>query len=198
MRKYLIFTIIVLLLSGALYIQYNRYQKLQTSYSYAVNNLKASENSNIVYKLTVDELRASNDSIVKKMLGYAEELKIKDKKIASLQYQHTITEKTDTLIFKDTIFRDNNFRLDTVLYQYMYTLDLSLIAPSTIITKPTFENEVIGIFSYKKETIKPRKKFFLWRLFQKKQVLTEATIINTSPYINTKEKKFIDVVDTGK
>lgn len=198
MKKYLIFSIIVLLLSGALYIQYNRYQKLQTSYSYAVNNLKASENSNIVYKLTVDELRASNDTIVKKMLGYIEELKIKDKKIASLQYQHTITEKTDTLIFKDTIFRDNNFRLDTTIQQYMYTLDLSLIAPSTIITKPTFENEVIGIFSYKKETIKPRKKFFLWRLFQKKQVLTEATIINTSPYINTKEKKFIDVVDTGK
>lgn len=198
MRKYLIFTVIVLLLSGALCIQYNRYQKLQTSYSYAVNNLKASENSNIVYKLTVDELRASNDSIVKKMLGYAEELKIKDKKIASLQYQHTITEKTDTLIFKDTIFRDNNFRLDTVLHQYMYTLDLSLIAPSTIITKPSFENEMVGIFSYRKETIKPRKKFFLWRIFQKKHIITEATIINSSPWVREKEKKFIDVVDAKK
>lgn len=192
---YLIPIIIVLGLSFTIYVQDKKIDKLKNNYSTAVNNLKAEEANNLVYKMTIDELEISKDSINNKLLQTLKELDIKTKKLASLQYQQTIITKVDSIVVKDTIFKDPTFKLDTIIGDQWYNLDLALKYPSTIIVEPTFNNEMTCVLHYRKETIKPPKKFFLWRWFQKKQVVTEVTIINSNPYVQLKENKFIDIID---
>lgn len=50
-----------------------------------------------MYYLTIDQLKASNDSLLKKTVEYAKELKIKQKTIQNISYQTSEVTKTDTV-----------------------------------------------------------------------------------------------------
>lgn len=193
MSKYLL--IIIAILGITCVVLYKSNEKNKQLYSISENNYKAANNDKIIYKLTIDQIKHNNDSIVSKLDSLRKELNIKDKKLNSMQYINTIIEKRDTIKTIDTIFQNRNFSLDTTIINKQYSLNLQLQYPNIIVVNPKFENELTAFFQYKKETIKPRKKFFLARWFQRKHIITEVTVVNSNPYVTTKETRFINVLE---
>ena len=99
-----------------------RINDLNKSLDISVNNEKAysAENSalkesNIVFRFELAQMTHMNDSILVKMREVAQELRIKDKKLESLQYQLEHISKSDTIFIRDTIFKDPGFKLDTCI-----------------------------------------------------------------------------------
>ena len=178
-----------------------RIDNLNSSLDIAVNNNKAyaAENStlksdNIVFKYRIEDMSHMNDSIINKMLKVTEELKIKNKKLETLQYQMESIKKTDTLYVRDTIFRTPDFVLDTCVNDYWAKTCIHLEYPSKIRVSSEFNNEKYIITSWKKEPIKQRK-WFLPRWFTKKQKIITVDVIDKNPYVTTEKQRFIQIVE---
>jgi hypothetical protein len=183
-------------------VLYNNNKNLEEELSTAMTNQKAyvSENSSLkeeakVFKLTIEQLNYYNDSIIQKMNQVRESLNIKDKNLKSLQYIKTTSIKTDTLIFRDTIFNNVSLKLDTIIKDNWYSLSIGLEYPNIIKVSPSFISEKYLVTNSKKETVNPPKKYWWQRLFQKKHTIIEVNIVERSPYIETNESKFIEIID---
>lgn len=204
MKKYIIIglTLVFLTLVGTIIALTRVNKNLRNDLSTSKNNEKAYilENSNLkeesrVFKLTIDQLNYYNDSIIEKMNKVRKELDIKDKEIKSLQYLLSEAQKTDTVVFTDTLFIDPNLNVDTTMGDEWYNLGLKLQYPSTIIVDPTFVSEKYIITNYRKETIKPPKKCWFLRIFQRKHKVVEVEVVEKNPYIIDKKNKFIEILD---
>lgn len=199
--KIIIAALIVSLSIGS-YILYTKNQRLQEELSVSVSNEKAfiAENSSLknenrVFKFTVEQLNYYNDSILQKMNDVRKELKIKDKDLKQMQYLLSKAVKNDTIIFRDTLFRESSLDIDTLIGDKWYNIRLGLKYPNLIYTKPTFISEKYIIVNKRKETINPPKKFFLFRWFQKKHWVMEVHIKEKNPYINELNNKFIEIIE---
>lgn len=203
MKKLVYILIGVLILTGAsLYWLYGKYQKLSVEYSTSIENIKAYdaelsglEGDNRVLKLTVEQLNYFNDSIIKKMKVVQKELGIKDKRLQQLQYEVSHAQRTDTIILKDTLFRDPQLRLDTIVGDKWFKTNLHLEFPSTIALSPEIELERYTFINGKRETVNPPKKFFLFRWFQKKHTVVEVNVREMNPYVKNKTQRFIQIIE---
>lgn len=168
----------------------------------AVENAKAyselfsnSENKNRAFKLTIDQLKNSNDSIFQELNGIRKELKVKDSKLKSLQYVSFSFSKVDTITLKgDTIFKDSHIDIDTLLSDNWYSIKVGLKYPSTVTVEPTFKSIKYIVVSAKKETVNPPKKFFLFRWFQKKQIRLNVDVVEKNPYVQNQDNRFVEIV----
>lgn len=202
-KKYIRIGIVILvsLLAVSTYTLYTNNQKLKEEISISMSNQKAfiAENSllkeeNRVFKFTIEQLNHYNDSILQKMNEVRKELKIKDKDLKQMQYLLSEAQKKDTIVLRDTLFREPTLKIDTLLGDRWYQMKLGLRYPSTIITEPKFVSEKYVIVDYKKETINPPKKCFIARWFQKKQKVVEVNVVEKNPYIENKQQRFIEIV----
>ena len=194
--------IIIGVLFVGICILYNKNQSLMGELSVLVSNQKASiaENSSLkdenrVFKFTTEQLNYYNDSILQKMNDVRKELKIKDKNIKQLQYLLSVSTKKDTVLFTDTLFRDKELALDTIIGDKWYNIRLGLKYPNLIYTEPTFTSEKYIIVNKKRETVNPPKKFFLFRWFQKKHWVMEVHIKEENPYIKETNNKFVEIIE---
>ena len=194
--------VLVLGMIGVISLQSSRIDSLKKDLSISIANEKAlfADNDSLNNKgrtlqLTVEQLNYINDSIIVKMNEVRKELKIKDKNIKELEYQLSEAKKTDTLIFRDTLFRNPELKIDTTLRDKWYSLNLKLEYPSTVIASPKFISERYVVQSLRKETIKPPKKCWLGRLFQKRHKVIETGVIEKSPYIINKQEKYIKIIE---
>lgn len=202
MKKLVYILISVLILTGAsLYWLYGKYQKLSVEYSTSIENIKAYDaelsgltNDTKVYKLTIEQLNYFNDSITKKMNEVRKELGIKDSKIKQMQYKLSHIEKSDSLTLPDTIFV-NSFKLDTIMGDEWANNHIIMSYPNKIKITPRFKLESFLFVSAKKETIKPPKKFFLFRWFQKRHTVLNITVKENNPYAETDRQKFIEIIE---
>lgn len=199
--KIIIATLIISLFTGS-YILYTKNQGLQEELSTLISNQKAflAENSSLkeenrVFKFTVEQLNYYNDSILQKMNDVRKELKIKDDNLKQMQYLLSEATKKDTIVFRDTLFREPTLNIDTLVGDKWYQMKLGLKYPSTITTDPKFVSEKYIMVDYKKETINPPKKCWLLRLFQKKHKIVEVNIVEKNPYIENKQQRFIEIVE---
>lgn len=194
-----------MLLMGALLIStcslYNNNQNLRDKLSISISNEKAFivennglKDQNRAFQFTVEQLEYFNDSLITKMNEVRKELKIKDRDLKQMQYLLSEAQKKDTIVFRDTIFRDPLVRVDTLLGDRWYQLKLGLRYPSTIITEPKFVSEKYIIVDYRKETIDPPKKCFIARWFQKKHKVVEVEVVEKNPYIENKQQRFIEII----
>lgn len=193
--------ILVSLLAVSTYTLYNGNQALKEKISVSMSNQKVfiAENSSLkeenrVFKFTVEQLNYYNDSILQKMNDIKKELKIKDGDLKQMQYLLSVSTKKDTVLFTDTIFKDENLALDTIIGDKWYSIRLGLKYPNLIYTEPTFTSEKYIIVNKKKETINPPKKFFLFRWFQRKHWVMEVHIKEKNPYIKEVNNKFVEIV----
>ena len=200
MNKYLIISIIILV-SIISFLGYTN-KKLSNQYAIAYENIKAydAELSGLrddtkVYKLTIEQLNYFNDSIIKKMKVVQKELGIKDKRLQQLQYEASHAQRADTIILKDTLFRDPQLKLDTIVGDKWFRTNLHLEFPSTIALKPEIELERYTFISGKRETVNPPKKFFLFRWFQKKHTVVEVNVREMNPYVKNKTQRFIQIIE---
>lgn len=194
--------ILVSLLAVSTYTLYNGNQALKEKISVSMSNQKAfiAENSSLkeenrVFKFTVEQLNYYNDSILQKMNDVKKELKVKDGDLKQMQYLLSISTKKDTVLFTDTIFKDEHLALDTIIGDKWYSIRLGLKYPNLIYTKPAFTSEKYIIVNKKKETINPPKKFFLFRWFQRKHWVMEVHIKEKNPYIKEVNNKFVEIVE---
>lgn len=203
LKKYIRIGTIVLIAGLALstYVLHNKSQNLKEELSISVSNEKAfmAENSSLkednrVFKFTIDQLEYYNDSLLTKMNEVRKGLKIKDADLKQMQYLLSEAQKKDTIIFRDTLFRDPLIRVDTLLGDKWYKLKLGLRYPSTIITEPKFTSEKYIMVDYRKETVSPPKKCFIARWFQKKHKVVEVKVVEKNPYIENKQQRFIEIV----
>lgn len=203
MNKLVYILLGVLILTGiSMYWLYNRYQKLTAEYSISIENIKAydAELSGLrddtkVYKLTIEQLNYFNDSIIKKMKVVQKELGIKDKRLQQLQYEASHAQRADTIILKDTLFRDSQLKLDTIVGDKWFRTNLHLEFPSTIALKPEIELERYTFINGKRETVNPPKKFFLFRWFQKKMTVITVTVKENNPHVKNKTQRFIQIIE---
>lgn len=202
--KYIRIIVSALLVSLAIgsYVLYNKNQSLKEELSISISNEKAfiAENSSLkeenrVFKFTVEQLNYYNDSILQKMNDVRKELKIKDKDLKQMQYLLSEATKKDTIVFRDTLFREPTLDIDTLVGDKWYQMRLGLKYPSTITTDPKFVSEKYIMVDYKKETINPPKKCWLLRLFQKKHKVVEVNVVEKNPYIENKQQRFIEIVE---
>ena len=202
-KKYIRIGIVILvsLLAISTYTLYTNNKKLKEEISISMSNQKAfiAENSSLkeenrVFKFTIEQLNHYNDSILQKMNEVRKELKIKDKDLKQMQYLLSEAQKKDTIVLRDTLFREPTLKIDTLLGDRWYQMKLELRYPSTIITEPKFVSEKYVIVSYKKETINPPKKCAIARWFQKKHKVVEVEVVEKNPYIENKQQRFIEIV----
>ena len=181
-------------------ILYNSYQNSQESLKESRNNEKAYQIENLnlkedsrMFMFHIEQLSYYNDSITDKLNAERKNLKIKDKQIVQLQYMLSKVQKVDTITLVDTIFTQT-VDLDTTIGDKWYSLNLKLKYPSSIIVAPTFTSEKMVFMYLKKETINPPKKTWFGRLFQKKHKVMEVKVVESSPYIENKQSRFIEIV----
>ncbi len=204
MKSYLYIGIALLGITSAIIIGIllNQRSKTEKKWKDAVENAKAyselfsnSENKNRAFKLTIDQLKNSNDSIFQELNEARKELKLKDSKLKSLQYVSSSFSKVDTITLKgDTIFKDSHIDVDTLLSDKWYSVKVGLKYPSTVTIEPKFLSIKYIVVSAKKETVNPPKRFFLFRWFQKKQIRVNVDVVEKNPYVQNQDNRFVEIV----
>ena len=179
----------------------NRINKLNCEIAEATTNIKAYELENsalkddtIEFQYTIEQLNYSKDSLNQKINKLRKELKIKDKDIQKLQYIVSENSKKDSVFIHDTIFREK-VKVDTTMGDNWSKLHLQLEFPNIVVANYSFRNESLVTTYLKKETINPPHKCALIRLFQKKHNVIHVEVLEQNPYCETKEQKFINIVD---
>lgn len=199
--KRIITLIILALIAGISYL-YTENLRLNHEYKIAAENIKAYDaelsgltNDTKVYKLTIEQLNYFNDSITKKMNEVRKELNIKDSKLKQAQYELSFASRKDTILLKDTIFSSTFTPLDTIMGDKWFSNRIQLSYPNLISSSVSFKSEKFCFVQLRKETIKPPKKFFLARWFQKKHYVSIVTIKENNPYIEIKNSRFIQIIE---
>lgn len=178
-----------------------RCRTLQKQWEAAMVNVKAYsgqcstlQNDNRAFKLTVEQLENSSDSIFQELDAARKELKVKDSKLQSLQYVSSTFAKADTIVLKDTIFKDASVKVDTILADEWYSVKVMLKYPSIVAMKPEFKSIKNIVVSVKRETVNPPKKFFLWRWFQKKHNVVRVDVVEKNPYVKDENNRYVEIV----
>lgn len=201
MKAWSFVVVIILIAIGAILVMSKHISNLNESLDIAINNNKAyqAENTsltedNVKFKFRIQDMQHMNDSITQKLLKTVDELNIKTKRLESLQYQKEHIAKTDTLYLRDTIFRDRDFLLDTCISDRWASTCLHLKYPNEIGVLSEFNNEKYIITSWKKEYVKQRK-WFLPKLFTRKQKIVTIDVVDENPYVTTERQRFIEIIE---
>ena len=134
-KRYISIGIVILmsLLAVSTYTLYNRNQDLKEEISVSMSNQKAfiAENSSLkdesrAFKFTIEQLNYYNDSILQKMNDVRKELSIKDKDLKQMQYLLSEATKKDTIVFRDTLFKEPTLDIDTLIGDKWYNIRLGL------------------------------------------------------------------------
>lgn len=164
------------------------------------NNFKALNLENdknkeyaIAYKFSTEQLNYINDSIINELDNTRKQLNIKDKELKQLQNIKTEVHIIDSVLIRDTIFKDSFVKLDTLLGDQWYKTKVTLEYPNKISLDMTYKSDISVIASTKKEIIGTPKKCFIGRWFQKKQKVIRVDVKDNNPYSEIKSKKFVIV-----
>lgn len=194
-------TLLIPILTVALILIVKSRGKIEKRWKESTENVKSyselfsnSENKNRGFKLTIDQLQYFNDSILRELNETREALKVKDSKLKSLQYLSSTFIKYDTLIIKDTLFKDPQIQVDTILSDEWYSIRIGLKYPSTITVNPMFRSIKHIVVSSRRETVNPPKKFFLFRWFQKKHTVLNIDVIEKNPYMKEQNSRYIEII----
>lgn len=202
MKKLYIAIIVILIITSIISIRRSQVWRDKASeysslYSSYMHENSALENKYRVLQMDLNVLKSSKDSIIESMVYIIDSLNLKLKNIKTVEYIKTEITKVDTLSIRDTVFVPN-FKLDTLIYDNWYSLNLNMYYPNTIIVSPKFISDKFIITNYKKETINPPKRFFIARWFQRKHKIVEINIVEKNPYATIKEVKYVDIIKKSK
>ena len=199
MKKYLIIAIIVLLaVIGAMWQQVRyaneKWERAEANVKAYSSALSGEKGRCSVLQLTVDQLDYFKDSVLQELDNTRKELKVKDKNLKALQSVSSSFSKSDTIILKDTLFKEVSLDVDTVLGDKWYNVRLGLKYPSMIAVKPYFKSEKHIVVSSKKETVNPPSKIFFIRWFQKRHTIIHVDVVEKNPYVDNESSRYVEIV----
>ena len=192
----------VLLLVGvaALFYYIRETAKFKELYLKELTNVKAYQSENndlknqsVAHLMTIDQLISSKDSTDIALKEALKKLSIKPKNVVSAGSVTSNIEKRDSIILRDTVFI-KNLKLDTLIGDKWYTARIGLEYPSRIDLKVSMQSIKHIVVHNRKETVNPPKKFWLWRLFQKKHIVQEVVVDEENPHIESGSQRFISIV----
>lgn len=185
-----------ILLNVILVLNNNKSKELIKDYD---NNFKALNlerdslsKASIAYRFDIEQLEYINDSVINDLNNTRKQLKIKDKEIKQMQSIKTEITSKDSIIIKDTIFRDSFIKLDTVISDKWHTVAISL-QPSKLVIDAKYRSELQVFAKSSKEIIGTPKKCWLGRAFQRKNKVIRVEVLDKNPNAIITEKKFIIV-----
>lgn len=183
----------LLLLLFALISKNREYDKLNEKYI-STTDIFLNE-CNKTYRLSVEisDIKRYKDSLIMQMDSVKNELKIKNKTIESMYARRGVFAKTDTIYIDTT--RESEMFIDTIITDgKWYSLFLEMQYPNYVIVKPSFKTKLSLIKHTEKVYDKPKRKFFLFRLFQKKHTTTVVEAKEDNPYIEQEENRYIEII----
>lgn len=194
---------IVIVLGMVLTIVYylNETAKYKELYNKELTNVKAYQSENndlknqsIAHIMTIDQLIASKDSTDIALKEALKKLNIKPKNVVSAGSVTSNIEKRDSIVFiHDTLFQ-SKVNIDTIIGDKWYKAQVGLHYPSRIDLAVSMQSVKHIIVHNRKETVNPPKKFWLFRIFQKKHIIQEVIVDEENPYIEAGSQRFINVI----
>ena len=193
-----LFALIILLCAALFYFvskcdrvanERDQYASLSKSYSRVIMD---SDNERTVFRMRISDLEVTGDSLICVLDSMRRQIGIRDKRLREMHHRVTYVERTDTIYLSDSIFISG---LDTTITDGWVSTHLKIDVPNKITHSVSVRNQTDLFVTTKRETVNPPRKFFLFRLFQRKHTVVTVVAKEGNPWCQTAESRHVEIVD---
>lgn len=193
-----LFALIILLCAALFYFvskcdrvanERDQYASLTKSYSRVIMD---SDNERTVFRMRISDLEVTGDSLICVLDSMRRQIGIRDKRLREMHHRVTYVERTDTIYLSDSIFISG---LDTTITDGWVNTHLKIEVPNKISHSVSVRNQTDLFVTTKRETVNPPRKFFLFRLFQRKHLVVTVVAKEGNPWCQTAESRHVEIVD---
>lgn len=193
-----LFALIILLCAALFYFvskcdrvanERDQYASLTKSYSRVIMD---SDNERTVFRMRISDLEVTGDSLICVLDSMRRQIGIRDKRLREMHHRVTYVERTDTIYLSDSIFISG---LDTTITDGWVSTHLKIDVPNKITHSVSVRNQTDLFVTTKRETVNPPRKFFLFRLFQRKHLVVTVVAKEGNPWCQTAESRHVEIVD---
>ena len=156
--------------------------------------------TNRMFEFKASQLNYINDSLVNQMNTIRKNIGVKDKNLKGLGYIKSTVRIHDTVFVNRIRDGDNSLSIDTVINKKWYQIEIDYKGSrcseckDTLIVSPKISSEKYVVISTSKEYVDSPKKWWLQRIFQKKEEVVDVKVVETNPYIYSDHERFIKVI----
>ena len=172
----------------------------ETNWIALSNENNKNAKSSKLYELKLSQLKYINDSLMNAMDSVRKSLNIKDKNTKGLGYVKSTILIHDTVLVNRIRDGDKTISIDTTINKKWYQSHLDYRGSKcneckdTLIVSPKVSSEKYVVISTQKEYVDTPKKFWIQRIFQKKDEVIDVKVVETNPYIYSNEDRFVKVI----
>ena len=156
--------------------------------------------TNRMFEFKASQLNYINDSLVNQMNTIRKNIGVKDKNLKGLGYIKSTVRIHDTVFVNRIRDGDKPLSIDTVINKKWYQIEIDYKGgrcsecKDTLIVSPKISSEKYVVISTSKEYVDTPKKWWLQRIFQKKEEVVDVKVVETNPYIYSDHERFIKVI----
>ena len=156
--------------------------------------------TNRMFEFKASQLNYLNDSLVNQMNIIRKRIGVKDKNLKGLGYIKSTVRIHDTVLVNRIRDGDKTLSIDTVINKKWYQIEIDYKGSrcseckDTLIVSPKVSSEKYVVISTSKEYVDAPKKWWLQRIFQKKEEVVDVKVVETNPYIYSDHERFIKVI----
>lgn len=172
----------------------------ETNWIALSNKNNKNAKSSKAYELKISQMKYINDSLMNAMDSVRRSLNIKDKNTKGLGYVKSTILIHDTVLVNRIRDGDKTISIDTTINKKWYQIQLDYRGSKcneckdTLIVSPKVTSEKYVVISTQKEYVDTPKKFWIQRIFQKKDEVIDVKVVETNPYIYSNEDRFVKVI----
>ena len=172
----------------------------ETNWIALSNENNKNAKSSKAYELKISQMKYINDSLMNAMDSVRRSLNIKDKNLKGLGYIKSTVRIHDTVLVNRIRDGDKTLSIDTVINKKWYQIEIDYKGSrcseckDTLIVSPKISSEKYVVISTSKEYVDAPKKWWLQRIFQKKEEVVDVKVVETNPYIYSDHERFIKVI----
>ena len=172
----------------------------ETNWIALSNENNKNAKSSKLYEFKLSQLKYINDSLMNAMDSVRKSLNIKDKNTKGLGYVKSTILIHDTVLVNRIRDGDKTISIDTTINKKWYQIQLDYRGSKcneckdTLIVSPKVTSEKYVVISTQKEYVDTPKKFWIQRIFQKKDEVIDVKVVETNPYIYSNENRFVKVI----
>ena len=205
--KYIVKTLVVVAILALIIIGVNRCKSAEdklegyeTNWIALSNENNKNAKSSKLYEFKLSQLKYINDSLMNAMDSVRKSLNIKDKNTKGLGYVKSTILIHDTVLVNRIRDGDNSISIDTTINKKWYQIQLDYRGSKcneckdTLIVSPKVTSKKYVVISTQKEYVDTPKKFWIQRIFQKKDEVIDVKVVETNPYIYSNEDRFVKVI----
>ena len=205
--KYIVKTLVVVAILALIIIGVRRCKSAEdklegyeTNWIALSNENNKNAKSSKLYEFKLSQLKYINDSLTNAMDSVRKSLNIKDKNLKGLGYIKSTVRIHDTVLVNRIRDGDKTLSIDTVINKKWYQIEIDYKGSKcseckdTLIVSPKVTSEKYVVISTQKEYVDTPKKFWIQRIFQKKDEVIDVKVVETNPYIYSNEDRFVKVI----